>query len=322
MKVFITGVAGMLGSHLSEILLSKNFRVYGIDNLAVGRKSNIKSLLKNKNFTFIKGDINQKKNIFKFVKKVDIVVHLAAVKKVTELQPSYKTLITNVVATKIVLDAVKIYKKKLIFASTSDVYGISEKLPFNEKNNLIIGSSLAKRWSYAVSKIYCEHLCYCYHKDYKVNLTILRYFGGFSHKSSFSWSGGHIPQFIDKILKKKVIEIHGDGRQTRSMGHAIDLAYGTYLAIISKKINGEIINIGNDEEISVLDTLKIISKKMGTSMNKLKIKHVPQSKIFGNYKDIRRRRPDIKLAKKLGFKPKISLEKAIELVINEKTKSN
>ena len=263
----------------------------------------------------------QRKKVENLIKKVDTIVHLAAIKKVTELQSSFATLDVNVTSTKIVLNGAKKYKKKVIFASTSDVYGISKKIPFKETEDLVIGQSLAKRWSYAVSKIYCEHLCYCYYKEFGVDVVILRYFGGFSHKSSFSWSGGHIPNFINQILNKKPVTIHGDGKQTRSMGHASDLAMGTYLSIRSKKAIGKIINIGNDEEISVIRTLKIILKEMRLSYKNINIKFIPQKKIYGNYKDLRRRKPSLKLARKiLGYKPKIPLSKAIKMVINEVSK--
>jgi UDP-glucose 4-epimerase len=318
MKVLITGVAGMLGSHLAELLINKKHTVYGVDNLAFGKKNNIKIYKNNKNFKFIKADVNNIKKINSLTKKVKVIFHLAAIKKVTELQSSYKTLDVNVKTTKIILDAAKKYKKKVIFASTSDVYGISKKTPFVETDDLVIGQSLAKRWAYAVSKIYCEHLCYCYYKEFNVPIVILRYFGGFSHRSSFSWSGGHIPVFLDQILNKNPITIHGDGKQTRSMGHALDLANGTYLAMKSKKAIGKIINIGNDEEISVINTLKLILKKLNLKMKNIKIKYIPEKKIYGNYKDLRRRKPSLKLAKQiLGYKPKIKLEDAVQMVIDE-----
>lgn len=317
MKILITGVAGMLGSHLAEILTNKNHEVYGIDNLSIGKKKNIE--IKNKKkFKFYKLDIRKKKNVFKLIKKIDTVVHLAAVKKVSEIQSSFPTLDINVSGTKIVLDAAKKFKKKVIFASTSDVYGVSNKLPFKENGNLVIGQSLAKRWSYAVSKIYCEHLCYCYYKEFGVDVVILRYFGGFSHKSSFSWSGGHVPAFVEQILAKKTISIHGDGKQTRSIGHALDLANGTFLAIKSKKAIGKIINIGNDQEISVLETLKMILNEMKLNIKDIKIKFIPEKKIFGKYKDIRRRKPSLLLAKNiLGYKPKISTSKAIRMLVHQ-----
>jgi UDP-glucose 4-epimerase len=317
MKILITGAAGMLGSHLSELLLNKNYKVIGIDNLSVGKISSLSNCINNKNFSFYKFDVRKKKKLEKISKTCDAIIHLAAVKKVSESQSSFNTLDVNVNSTRYILDIAKKYKIKLIFASTSDVYGTSNKIPFNEKQDIVLGQSLAKRWSYAVSKLYCEHLCYCFYKDFKVDITILRYFGGFSEKSSVTWSGGHIPIFIKQLKNKEKIIIHGDGKQTRSMGHASDLAYGTYLALKSKKTNGKIINIGNDEELTVFNTLKLIAKELGINLKERKIKFVPEKKIFGNYKDIRRRKPDLSLAKKiLGYKPKIKLKDAIRMVLN------
>lgn len=318
MKILITGVAGMLGSHLSELLLKKKHKIIGVDNLEVGKIKSLSECIKNKNFFFYKFDIKQKKKLEKISKNCDVIIHLAAVKKITELQSSFKTLDVNVNSTRYILDIAKKYKKRVIFASTSDVYGVSKKLPFKEDQNLVLGQSLAKRWSYAVTKLYCEHLCYCYFKEFNVDVTILRYFGGFSEKSSFTWSGGHIPIFINQLLNNKKIIIHGDGKQTRSMAHAKDLANGTYLALKSKKASGLIINIGNNEEYTVYDTLKLIAKELKINLKKRKIEFVSERKVFGNYKDIRRRRPDLNLAKKvLGYKPKIKLKKAIKMVLKK-----
>ena len=318
MKILITGVAGMLGSHLSELLLKKKHKIIGVDNLEVCKIKRLSECIKNKNFFFYKFDIKQKKKLEKISKNCDVIIHLAAVKKITELQSSFKTLDVNVNSTRYILDIAKKYKKRVIFASTSDVYGVSKKLPFKEDQNLVLGQSLAKRWSYAVTKLYCEHLCYCYFKEFNVDVTILRYFGGFSEKSSFTWSGGHIPIFINQLLNNKKIIIHGDGKQTRSMAHAKDLANGTYLALKSKKASGLIINIGNNEEYTVYDTLKLIAKELKINLKKRKIEFVSERKVFGNYKDIRRRRPDLNLAKKvLGYKPKIKLKKAIKMVLKK-----
>ena len=220
-----------------------------------------------------------------------------------------------------VLELAKKIKCRLIFASTSDVYGISKDVPFKEDSNLLIGQSNAKRWAYAVSKIFCEHLCFSYHKDFNLNITILRFFGGFSERSSFNWSGGHIPIFINQIMNNKVVTIHGNGKQTRSMGHASDLAYGLYLTIKSKKVNGQIINIGNNEELSVIDSAYLIADILNKDKKKIKIRFIPENKIYGSYKDLRRRIPDLKKAKKLiGYKPKIKLREAITNCIKELSK--
>ena len=206
---------------------------------------------------------------------------------------------------------------KVVFASTSDVYGMSPDLPLNEDGDLLLGPSMIKRWSYAVSKLYGEQMAFGYYHDYQVPVIVLRYFGGFSPRSSFAWSGGHVPIFIRAILNDEEVVVHGDGLQTRSMGFVTDLVNGTMLAMESDKAIGEIINIGNDEELSVVDTAKLIHEIANTG-KELKIKFVPMAEVFGKYKDIMRRIPDLKKAKELlGYEPQVRLKKAVELTIQE-----
>ena len=131
-------------------------------------------------------------------------MHLAAIKKVSEHQSSFNTLDVNVNSTKNILEASKNLKKVIL--PQHQTYMVFQKIPFKESGDLVYGQSLAKRWAYAVSKLYCEHLCYCYHKDFNLNVTILRYFGGFSEKSSFTWSGGHIPVFINQLLTNQKLQ--------------------------------------------------------------------------------------------------------------------
>jgi UDP-glucose 4-epimerase len=174
---------------------------------------------------------------------------------------------------------------------------------------------MVKRWSYAVSKLYGEQLAFAYFKDGGVPIVILRYFGGFSPRSSFQWSGGHIPIFINKILNDEEVIIHGDGKQTRSMAYVTDLVDGTILTLENENAVGEILNLGNDEEMSVIASAKLIHKLANTD-KKLKLKFVPFGEIFGKYKDIMRRIPDLSKAKRiLNYSPKVKLRKAIILTI-------
>jgi UDP-glucose 4-epimerase len=240
------------------------------------------------------------------------------VKKIGEDGSAYRTLTINTKGTENVLELAKDNHCKIIIASTSDVYGMSPDLPLKEDGDLLIGPSMIKRWSYAVSKLYCEQLAFSYFKDFEVPIVILRYFGGFSPRSSFSWSGGHIPIFVDAILKNEEVIIHGDGQQTRSMGYVDDLIEGTILAMERKPAVGNIINIGNEEELSVIDSAYLIHKIADTG-NQLKLKFVPFNKIFGCYKDIERRVPDLSKAKNLiGFKPKVSLQEAVKKIIDSR----
>jgi len=319
-KVLITGVAGMIGSHLLDCLVEKNYEIIGIDNFSFGKMENIQSHLGVDRFKFYRVDVRDLDTLKILSKDVDILVHLAAVKKVSESNSSMATLQVNVNGTENVFEVARMWGCKVIFASTSDVYGMSKDLPFREDGDLLLGPSLIKRWSYAVSKLHCEQMAFAYYEDYSVPIVILRYFGGFSPRSSFSWSGGHIPIFVDAILKDKEVTIHGDGKQTRSMAYVDDLIKGTYLSMESKEAVGEIINLGNNEEMSVIDAAHLIHKIADTG-KEIKLKYVKMDEIFGKYKDIMRRLPDLTKAKNLlGYETEISMEEAIKRTIKQRKK--
>ncbi|MCD4778021.1 MAG: GDP-mannose 4,6-dehydratase, partial [Desulfobacterales bacterium] len=319
-RVLITGVAGMIGSHLLDYLIEKEYEIIGIDNFSFGKIENIRSNLGKNNFKFYRVDIQDYETLKILSKDVDVIVHLAAVKKVSELDSSMATLKVNVNGTENIFEAAHMWGCKVIFASTSDVYGMSPDLPFREDGDLLLGPSMIKRWGYAVSKLYCEQMAFAYYKDYSVPVVILRYFGGFSPRSSFFWSGGHVPIFVDAILNDKEVVIHGDGKQTRSMAYVDDLIEGTFLAIENEKALGEVINLGNEKEMSVIDTAFLIHKIAATG-KELKLKYVKMEDIFGKYKDILRRRPDLTKAQNLlGYKPKISMEDAIRRTVEHRRK--
>lgn len=321
-KILITGAAGLIGSHLADALLKKGHKVIGYDNLSAGNLKNITHSLADKNFKFIKGDILDGKKLSLAARKVNCIVHLAAAKKIGESGSALNTLTVNSEGTRNVLEAAKNNKIKVIFASTSDVYGLSQELPFNEKGNSVIGPATAKRWAYAVSKMYCEQMAFAYYKEFRVPVVILRYFGCFSERASLSGSGGHIPLFIEAVLKDKPVIIHGDGTQTRSMGHVDDIVRGTIRAMESPKAVGEIINIGNDEEVSVLKSAKLIYRFANTG-KKIRLRFIPLQKIFADYKDIARRAPDLSKAYRLlGYKPRVSFKAALNKVFFEKSKKH
>jgi nucleoside-diphosphate-sugar epimerase len=153
-------------------------------------------------------------------------------------------------------------------------------------------------------------------------MVCLRYFGGFSPRSSFKWSGGHVPIFINAILNDEDVTVHGDGAQTRAMGFVTDLVEGTFLAMQTDKALGQIINIGNAEEMSVLETARLIHRLANTG-KELKIRFVPMQEVFGKYKDIMRRLPDLNKAKALlGYSPKVSMEEGIRRTIAEVRRRN
>jgi UDP-glucose 4-epimerase len=181
---------------------------------------------------------------------------------------------------------------------------------------------MIKRWSYAVGKLFGEQLAFAYYKDYGLPIVVLRYFGGFSERASFTWSSGHIPLFIDAVLNDKECIIHGDGSQTRSMTHVANLVDATYLAMFADEAVGELINIGDSKEMSVLECAELIHALVDSG-KPLKLKFIDTTEIFGRYKDIQRRRPDLSKAKKLlNYIPKVSFEEGLRRVIEKRRKLN
>tara|TARA_B100000963_G_C22548202_1_gene635460 strand:+ start:332 stop:1297 length:966 start_codon:yes stop_codon:yes gene_type:complete len=319
MKIVVTGVAGMIGSHLTELFLASGHEVIGIDDFSVGTQANISSCVEYANFNWLNSKLQDLTYQENFFNNVEVIVHLAAHKKIVESQMALPLFETNVAESERIIKFCAGSGTKLVFASTSDVYGHGTSVPFSEQDDIRLGSSNAKRWAYAVSKLYVEQLIQTYIKEKGLIAVIIRYFGGFSERSNFSWSGGHVPIFIDAIRHEKSISVHGDGEQTRSIGHADDLARGTQLAIESlDRVSGEIINIGNDEEISINKSIEIITRLMGREPNSAIINYIPEADIFGSYKDIRRRKPDLQKASKLlGYKPQISFEETVQRVLRK-----
>lgn len=320
-NILITGVAGMIGSHLLDELLKMDYSIIGIDNLSFGNIENIEHNLDHPNFKFYNVDINDFETLKILGRDIDTIIHLAAYKKIGEKDLAMPTFRINCKGTENIFEVAKMWGSKVVFASTSDVYGMSPDLPLNEDGDLLLGPSMIKRWSYAVSKLYGEQLAFAYYHDYNVPIVVIRYFGGFSPRSSFAWSGGHVPIFIRGVLEDQELIIHGDGTQTRSMGFVTDLVNGTILALENENAIGEIINIGNDEELSIVDTAHLIYEIAKTGNDK-KIKFIPMSEVFGKYKDIMRRIPDLSKAKRiLGYEPKVKIADAIRETIIEVNKA-
>jgi UDP-glucose 4-epimerase len=314
-KILVTGAAGMIGSHLTEILLNRDYKVLGLDNLLVGQSKNLPS---HKNFKFINGSVLDHVLIQNLIKQVDIIVHLATLKKGSNLLESRTTLRMISQSADILMNEAFNLKKRFVLASTSDVYGYGTSFPFVETDPVSLGPFNTRRWAYASAKLYSEQLAFDYAKD-GLDVRIIRYFGGFSERSCLGWQGGHIPIFLNKILKKEPIDIHGDGKQTRCVTYGEDLAYGTYLAMIKDGIAGELFNIGGNEEISVNGTAFRIAELAG--FKKPILNHINTDKIFGNYNEISRRLPCLKKSKKLlGYEPQWNFDKGIKKIIESHRK--
>ena len=312
-KVVITGGAGFIGANLTDSLINNGYKVAVYDNLSMGKLENISHLSSHPDFQFINGNVKDVNTLRHACRDADKIVHLAAF-KIPRYGNSYETLVTNNIGMKNVLDIAAENKTKVVFASTSDVYGKNTTLPFSEESDCIYGPTTVRRWSYAVSKLFDEHLCFAYQENYELPMSIIRIFGSYGPKQNLSWWGGPQSVFIDLILKGMPVEIHGDGLQTRTFTYVSDTVAGFLAAIESDQANGEIFNIGSSSETTILDLARLIKRLIGTK-GELDYRLIPYS-TFGNYEDVRRRVPDTSKAKRLlGFEAKVSLEEGLSRTI-------
>lgn len=313
-KILVTGVAGFLGSHLLDKLIASGHEVVGIDNLCMGKLDNISEHLTNKAFQFLQKDVTDIAT-FDNLDNIDCIVHLAAF-KIPRYGKAIDTLKINYQGTENVLELARKLNCKCVLASTSDVYGRNPKLPFNEDDNSVIGSSKVARWSYAVSKLFDEHLAFAYQDSYGIPVVILRFFGSYGPRHHLSWWGGPQSVFIDQVLNDGEITIHGDGLQTRSFTFVSDTVAGIYAATVKPEANGEIFNIGSNHEITILDLAKTI-KRLSNTPGELKLKFVPyESFTGGKYEDVRRRVPDSTRCEQiLGVKASVGLEEGLSRTI-------
>jgi UDP-glucose 4-epimerase len=314
--ITVTGVAGFLGSNLLERLLAKGHTVIGIDNLSMGHVSNLATFLGHERFQFVQADVTDPAVFDEIHADVGLVVHLAAF-KIPRYGKAIDTLRINYHATENVLEFARRHGSKCVVASTSDVYGRNPEVPFSEeRSDLVIGSSLSPRWGYAVSKLFDEHLAFAYADRYGFPVVVLRIFGSYGPRQPLSWWGGPPPVFIDAVLNDKVIPIHGDGQQTRSFTYVSDTIDGIYAAMMRGEANGRVLNIGHDEEVTILDLAKRIKELSGTA-GALKYELVPYESFTGKkYEDVRRRVPDTALAQDvLGFRARVGLDEGLRRTI-------
>ena len=276
-KVLVTGVAGFLGSNLLKKLLKEGHNVVGIDNLSMGSLENIRTNLNHKNFVFLESDILDRSTIETLDTDFDIIIHLAAF-KIPRYGKAVDTLRINVKGGENMLEFARKIKCKLVLASTSDVYGMSPDLPFVEDGNCVIGDSKVPRWAYAVSKLFDEHMALAYMEDYNFPVVLLRFFGSYGPNQHLSWWGGPQSVFIDCILNNKEIPIHGDGMQTRTFTYVSDTVEGIYAAAMKPEANGEIFNIGANEEITILELAEMLND-IADETTKSDIKLIPYNEI-------------------------------------------
>lgn len=314
MKVLITGGAGFIGSHLAEELLNGNNEVFVIDDLSTGSIENIEHLKEDKSFHYAIDTIFNQAIFRELVDKCDIIYHHAAAVGVQlVVQSPVNTIETNIYGTELVLKYANLKKKKVIITSTSEVYGKSSKASFSENDDLIIGPPDKGRWSYACSKAIDEFLAIAYWKEKELPVVIIRLFNTIGPRQTGRY-GMVVPRFIKCALANEPIPIYGSGKQSRCFTYISDVVDGLIALSEEPKAVGEVFNIGNPKEITIED-LAIKIKRMTNSKSELK--YIPYSKAYGaGFDDIMRRVPDIsKIQKYVGYSPKVSLDKMLEITI-------
>ncbi|MFA6035646.1 MAG: NAD-dependent epimerase/dehydratase family protein [Candidatus Micrarchaeia archaeon] len=314
MKYLITGGAGYIGSHLADALLAEQGNeVVVLDDLSTGTLDNLKQHAGSRNFKFIKGDACDHATAKSAAAGCNVILHEAAIVGVKHYVTNpLGVLHTNTKGTENMLEAARRNDAKLIFASTSEVYGRSTALPLSEEGERVLGATSIDRWCYSTSKAFDEHLCFGYGKKYGTRFSILRYFNSYGPRALNNDYAGVAGIFMRRILANQPPLVHGDGKQTRCFTYISDTVAGTLAAIGSKKADGEIINIGSDTETSIIDLASLLLRISG---RKLTPKFIPYSEFYGkSYEDIRRRVPAIAKAKALlGWSPKVKLEKGLKL---------
>lgn len=304
MKVLITGGAGFLGSHLSDAFLERGDEVFVLDTGSIAK---VRHLLDHPRFRYMHDSVFNLELLDGLVAKAGLVYHLAAVVGVEHyVGDPYETLNVNVNGTQNVLKAAYKYGKKVVFSSTSEVYGRNPKVPWREDDDRVLGATTIDRWCYSTSKAVGEHFCFAYRK-LGLPVTVLRYFNVYGPRLDRVDVGRLFTIFMGQLLRGADLTVIGDGRQTRCFTYVTDAVEATVRAGTNPKADGHVINIGTDVETSVLEFAELMLELYGPS--KSKIKFVSQEEIYGrSYEDIPRRVPDnTRMKTLLGVAPGVSL---------------
>lgn len=315
MKSLITGGAGFIGSHLAEKLLNEGHQVSIIDNLSTGKFSNIVHLTYNDKFSYKIDSILNYEILENMIKNSDHIYHLAAAVGVKYIIDNpLLSLKTNIYGTGHVLDLANKYKKKVLVASTSEIYGKSDKIPFKETYDRLLGSTYISRWSYSSAKAIDEFLALAYHREKKLPVVIVRCFNTVGPRQTGQY-GMVIPKFVKAAMLNHPITIYGDGKQSRCFGYVEDVVNGMIKLMNTKKAEGEIFNIGNDKPI----TIEALAKKIkAMTKSKSKIEYVKYEDAYEEgFEDMRQRQPDLsKIKSYIGYKPAYDLDKTLKIIIN------
>jgi UDP-glucose 4-epimerase len=310
MKYLVTGGAGFIGSHVCDALLKRGDSVVVLDNLSTGNIKNIQHLVGKPNFELVKGSILNTQVVNGCVASVDHVLHFAAAVGVfTIVNKPLESLTTNLRGTENVLEAAHRYKKEVLIASSSEIYGKNAGGALHEESDRIVGSPLKSRWSYSEAKAIDESMAYFYYQEKKLPVRLVRFFNTVGPRQVGHY-GMVVPRFVTAALKNEPLTVYGTGSQTRCFCHVYDAVAGVLAVIHSNATLGEVFNIGNDEEITIENlATEIIELTSSQSI----IEKVLYEKAYSpGFEDMHRRVPDIsKIKKVVGWTPKLSLDTII-----------
>jgi UDP-glucose 4-epimerase len=314
LRVLITGGAGFIGSHLADAYLERGDEVLVIDDLSTGRIENIQHLEGNPRFSFTEDSVHNQPVTAALVDQSDVVIHLAAAVGVKLIVESpVHTIETNVRGTEVVLELANEKKKRVLIASTSEVYGLSTDVPFREDGNLVMGATTKGRWSYACSKAIDEFLALAYWREKKLPTTIVRLFNTVGPRQTGRY-GMVIPSFVKQALAGAPITVYGNGKQTRCFGYVGDVVGALIKLMDHDDAVGQVFNIGSTEEISIL---QLAEKVKELTRSDSEIVFVPYDEAYEEgFEDMPRRVPDTtKINQLVGFKPEMTLEGILGKVI-------
>ncbi len=314
MRNLITGGAGFIGSHLSDYLLKAGEEVVILDDLSTGSFENIRHLVENKNFTYYIGKVEDRRLFERIIESVDRIYHLAAAVGVQLIvEDPVRTIENNINSTQVVLEHAVTYGKPVLVASTSEVYGRSDKLPFSEESEVVYGPTSRFRWSYAISKAVDEFLFLAYNRQKGLPGVIVRLFNTVGPRQTGRY-GMVIPRFVKQALTGEPITVYGSGEQTRCFGHVLDVVPGLHKLMNTKKAHGLVVNVGNDQEISINELAEKVRQKINS---KVEIVRLPYGEVLGkNFEDMDARRPDLSRVRELiDYNPTRTLDDIIEDVL-------
>ncbi len=315
MRILITGGAGFIGSHLSDAYLQRGDEVFIIDDLSTGSFENIRHLKDHPRFHYTIENVANQPVTAELVDQVDVIFHLAAAVGVKLIVESpVRTIETNVHGTEVVLSLANKKKKKVLIASTSEVYGLSTQVPFSEDGNLVMGATTKGRWSYACSKAIDEFLALAYWREKKLPTIIVRLFNTVGPRQTGQY-GMVIPTFVKQALSERPITVYGDGKQSRCFCHVSDVVGALIKLMGDEEAVGEVFNVGSNQEITIVDLAKKV-KELTNSQSE--IVFVPYDEAYEEgFEDMPRRVPNVsKVNKQIGFQPEMNLEGILKSVID------